>query len=109
MPTLPSRWVFSAAMALAITTVGAQPSLKDLESPEYRSAFAEYRKFDEQPVAPWVEVNATVAGIGGWRAYAREARPPAAEGKVAPATIGTSKPDGSSGAKGPHAGHGAKP
>ena len=109
MLTLPFRWVFSVAMALASTTVGAQPSPKDLGSLSYRSALAEYRKFDEQPVAPWGEVNAIVAAIGGWRVYAREARPPAAEGKAAPATTGTSKPDGSSGAKDPHAGHGAKP
>lgn len=96
-------------MALTITTVGAQPALTDLQSLEYRSAFADYRKFDAQPVAPWVETNATVAGIGGWRTYAREAHPSGAEIKIAPVPSSTSKPSGSSGARGSHEGHGGKP
>ncbi len=43
----------------------------------HRSAFAGYKKWlaDSPPVA-WREANDAVLGIGGWRAYAREAAAP---------------------------------
>lgn len=40
----------------------------------YRSVFADYRSYAEQPVKPWRESNDTVGLIGGWRVYAKEAR-----------------------------------
>ncbi len=38
----------------------------------YKSAFEGYRPFAEQPLTPWRESNDVVAGVGGWKAYARE-------------------------------------
>lgn len=48
------------------------------------SAFATYRAAEEPRVGGWKEANDTVARIGGWRAYAREAAAPA-PAVVAPA------------------------
>lgn len=42
---------------------------------DYRSAFSNYRRYDEQMVG-WREANDTAARIGGWKAYAREAQQP---------------------------------
>ena len=42
----------------------------------YDSSFARYRPFAEQEVASWRETNDTAGRIGGWRAYARDARQP---------------------------------
>lgn len=78
---------------------------------QYRSVFADYRSFSDQPVRKWTETNAVVAEIGGWRAYTREAAQPGSPaGAAAPArpdanTTGKTPAD----APGPHAGHGAKP
>ena len=42
----------------------------------YESSFSRYRRLgDEKPVS-WREANDTVARIGGWRVYAREAQQP---------------------------------
>ena len=42
----------------------------------YESSFSQYRRLgDEKPVS-WREANDTVARIGGWRVYAREAQQP---------------------------------
>ena len=38
----------------------------------YQSAFEGYRPFAEQSLTPWRESNDVVAGVGGWKAYARE-------------------------------------
>lgn len=51
----------SAAAAPASAPVGA-----------YRSAFAGYRPFTDQPVGSWRGANDVVGRIGGWQAYARE-------------------------------------
>lgn len=42
----------------------------------YRSTLAGYQRHAEQTVGSWREANDTVNRIGGWRAYAREARQP---------------------------------
>ncbi len=79
---------------------------------QYRSALADYRKFDDQAVAPWTEVNDTVGKIGGWRVYAKEAREPdpVATKKTVP---GTDTDNMSEPVKpmpgGSHMNHGAKP
>ena len=54
----------------------------------HRSAFAGYKKWlaDSPPVA-WRAANDAVLGIGGWRAYAREAAAP-----DAPASAPVRKP-----------------
>jgi hypothetical protein len=53
--------------------------------PAYRSAMEGYQPFTEQQVAPWQQSNDTVRAVGGWRAYAREGRPPAAPAAAASA------------------------
>lgn len=62
------------------------PSSESSASSTYRSAFAGYRPFSEQPLTPWRQANNAVAQIGGWQAYAREGQgkesdAPAAAGK----------------------------
>ena len=42
----------------------------------YRSAFAGYRPNVEEKVGSWKDTNDSVGRIGGWRAYAKEAREP---------------------------------
>lgn len=78
---------------------------------QYRSTLADYRAFDDAPVAPWIKANETVGAIGGWRAYAKEARqPPAAAGTAAPTPAGApEKPAAPGAAPAAHTGHGAKP
>jgi hypothetical protein len=44
-----------------------------------------YRRYDEQPGPGWREANDTVARIGGWRSYAREAQPAASSPATPPA------------------------
>ena len=57
----------------------------------YESSFSQYRRLgDEKPVS-WRDANDTVARIGGWRVYAREAQQPdpapaAKPGDAVPAT-----------------------
>lgn len=42
----------------------------------YESSFSQYRRLgDDKPIS-WREANDTVARIGGWRVYAREAQQP---------------------------------
>jgi hypothetical protein len=52
---------------------GPQDPVADVPRTEYRSAFAQYRRYVQQPPAVWRDSNETVNRIGGWRAYAREA------------------------------------
>ena len=44
----------------------------------YVSVLAQYQPYAEQVVASWIDANATVQRIGGWRAYAREMQAPTA-------------------------------
>ncbi len=53
----------------------------------YRSALAAYRPNVQQPVGAWRDLNDGVGRIGGWRAYAKQARQPDAE-----ADAGTPRP-----------------
>lgn len=61
----------------------------------YQSVFSQYEGFQDQAVSSWLKNNATVAAIGGWRVYAKEALLP------------TSKPSESHQTS-PHQ-HGSKP
>lgn len=88
-----ARVLLLAAASVAASGVRAQPaplpdpSLASAAVPplKYTSAFAGYRPFADEAVTPWRQANDTAAGIGGWRAYAREARQPA----LAPAPVAT--------------------
>lgn len=57
----------------------------------WRSAFDGYQPFSDQKTVPWRQANDTVHGVGGWRAYAREAAQPASAAASGP------KPDGTAG------------
>ena len=43
---------------------------------EYRSPFADYRRFGDAAPIPWKHANDEVGRIGGWRVYAKEASEP---------------------------------
>ncbi|MFC7421718.1 hypothetical protein ACFQNF_17795 [Iodobacter arcticus] len=67
-------------VSLVIANAYAQPDeAKDLPRPirmEYHSVLTQYQAYREQTLTPWVEANDTVARIGGWRVYAKEAQMP---------------------------------
>ena len=83
---LPAVWlvpIFSlSGMAAAQTPVPASPiplaakASADSLLP-YRSAFEGYEPYTDDKLLNWKEVNDTTGQIGGWRAYAKEARQPA--------------------------------
>ncbi len=86
-----SRWLapcaLPAALLIAAVTAQSQTAARavrpDPLDPKasvpaltYESSFSRYRRLgDEKPVS-WREANDTVARIGGWRVYAREAQQP---------------------------------
>jgi hypothetical protein len=83
-----------AVLSTAALTAQAQPAAKlDPLDPKatvpalrYESSFSQYRPLgDEKPVS-WREANDTVARIGGWRVYAREAQQPDAAPAAKPAS-----------------------
>ena len=80
--------LWAAAHSAAAQTPIAAPAPADpldaqatVPAPVYRSSLRGPRPPaappDARPTIPWREANDTVARIGGWRAYAREAQPPA--------------------------------
>ena len=73
----------------------------------YDSSFARYRAFAEQEVAPWRESNDNAGRIGGWRAYAKEARESGPGGSGAPAAA--VKPVAAETAKSMPQSHGSQP
>lgn len=74
----------AASTAQAQPAAGADAGRPDPLNPEaavpalrHDSALAHYRRIgDERPV-DWKKANDIVHGVGGWRAYAREAAAPA--------------------------------
>jgi hypothetical protein len=82
------RWLMPAAFGAVAVTAAAQtpPSAARKADPldasasvpavAYESAFSRYRRAADERAIPWREANDTVARIGGWRAYAREAQQP---------------------------------
>ena len=60
----------------ASQTPASQPSA-------YRSAFEAYKPYTDEATGDWKALNATTAKIGGWRAYAKEARQPQAPDSAA--------------------------
>ena len=69
-----------AALGLVwATAVCAQPIITPpLAAPiaGTKSAFAGYKAFTDEPVSNWKAANETVAKVGGWREYARQAQQP---------------------------------
>ena len=90
-----SRWLVPAALWLAASAAPshaqAPTSPADARSPRpdpldarasvpalvYTSSLVPGRPADAASAASWREANDTVARIGGWRVYAREAQQPA--------------------------------
>ena len=59
----------------------------------YESSFGQYRKLGDEKRLSWREANDTVARIGGWRVYAREAQQPDAAAPAKPGEpAATAKP-----------------
>lgn len=69
-----------AAQAQAQPTSTPRPDPLDpkaqVPSVRYESAFAQFRRGGDDKPMDWREANDTVARIGGWRVYAREAQQP---------------------------------
>jgi hypothetical protein len=81
-PTLAIALLAPAGLALsqpAPSADRADPLNAQAAVPPVRhhSTFATYRRLSDTPVGDWRQANDTVAKIGGWRAYAREAQAPA--------------------------------
>ena len=81
-PPIVAALLFVAALTTAaICAAEPRPDPLDATAPvptlKFSSSLSSFRAFgDDKPVA-WKEANDTTARIGGWRAYAREARAPA--------------------------------
>ncbi|MEO6280184.1 hypothetical protein [Roseateles sp.] len=81
----------------AVATQRADPADARADVPRlvYRSPMQGWRPYADTEPAPWVETNKTVAAVGGWRVYAKEARQPdvpdAPDAASAPASA--AKPD----------------
>ncbi len=64
------------APAARAATMGAAALPQGASGLHYVSVMGQYQAYAEQAPTPWPQANATVQGIGGWRAYAREAASP---------------------------------
>jgi hypothetical protein len=120
----PPRAAFAIALTAIAAASGAQtaaPAATDLQAANgaadlgYRSPFEGYQRFTQEQVGSWKAANDNVGRIGGWREYAKEARPPAAPAPSEAAGSGRSDaapaaaPSGAAPAGAPprpHAGHG---
>jgi hypothetical protein len=84
-----SRWLMPAALCAATLSAHAQSTTQDAKSDPldpkasvptiaYESSFSRYRRLGDEKAVSWREANDTVARIGGWRVYTREAQQPEA-------------------------------
>ncbi|MGE8318937.1 MAG: hypothetical protein ACN6O3_09335 [Comamonas sp.] len=98
----PWTLAFFAGAAFAQAPVDAKaPALPT--ALQYTPAIASYQAYKDEPVQSWREANDRVGQIGGWKAYAKEARE-SQQPQAKPANDAAP-------AKDPHAGHdmGGKP
>jgi hypothetical protein len=65
----------ACALPAAVLAQPLAPLAADAPVPpaQHCSSLARYRSHRDTAVIPWVEANETVARIGGWRSYQREA------------------------------------
>ena len=95
LPTLLFTFVLSAqAQAQSSTSTRLDPLDPKAQVPSvrYESTLPQSRRNGEDKPVAWREANDTVARIGGWRVYAREAQQPdpaAAEEPAAPTRAGS--------------------
>ena len=79
--------IWLVALSIAAFTAHAQPAAPatrpdpldpkaNVPALTYQSSFSQYRRLDDGKPISWREANDTVARIGGWRVYAREAQQP---------------------------------
>jgi hypothetical protein len=94
-PATPTATPTAAPTAAPTATRRLDPADANAEVPAlvHRSAFTSYRAAGEIEVGSWREANDTVARIGGWRAYAREAAQPDAPAGPDPAAVSTPATD----------------
>lgn len=75
----------AVAQPVADTTIAASGTEQITPDLQFKSAFSDYVPYSEQAIESWRKANDTVAEIGGWKTYAREAHQPdipAAQPKV---------------------------
>ena len=82
----------SAAQSPAPAGLTPVPVAQTKPPPAFRSAMDGYKPYTEESTVNWKEANDSTARIGGWRAYAKEARqaqtpeaPPPGDARNAPA------------------------
>jgi hypothetical protein len=74
---MPMVWAQTAAVAIAPEGSVARSAALQISVPlSFKSVMTDYRPYSEQTVGSWADANRTVAQIGGWRAYAKEASQP---------------------------------
>lgn len=77
---VPRIWLACAMTAFAGAAAAQAPAAEGTPGPslptqlQYTSAIGTYQAYEDQPVQSWREANDRVGRIGGWRAYAKEAR-----------------------------------
>lgn len=110
MPLIRQSWIF-VLTAVAFLPATAQPLPAPASAPApadavlpFRSVSEDYQPYSDQKLIPWREANDNVGRIGGWREYAREARPQSDGSPASPPGSGPSP--AAPAAKDPHAGHG---
>ena len=119
------RWLLLLAMSLWVTAAHTQtapvappitekPQMTETAPTGFQSAFEGYQPYTEEKPGNWVKANDTVGKIGGWRAYAKEARQPdAAAGNAASTATSQGgkdvKPEPTKSMPESHMGHGGKP
>ena len=62
-----------AQTSAAVSAKPVSPATSADASLPYRSALEGYRAYTDEKIVNWKDANATVARIGGWREYAKEA------------------------------------
>lgn len=76
-------WTLSIATAAPLAwaqpaPISVKPDPQDAKASVprviHRSTLADYRVFSDEKLGSWKEANDNVGRIGGWRAYAKEAR-----------------------------------
>jgi hypothetical protein len=83
----------ASATAIAAPARAADPTDPRAEVPplHHASALDRYRRLSPEPLGDWRAAHDTVARIGGWRAYLREAHAPEAA-----ASASSNRPSGPS-------------
>ena len=84
---LPAVWLvpifFLSGTVAAQTPAPVPPAPAPEATPAstltYRSAFEGYKPYTDDKLLNWRQANDTTGRVGGWRAYAKEARQPAAK------------------------------